>query len=243
MKLTAVSSALMLALVSVSADISIQNNPPYTIIKSPVDIIKATDLPEINPSLSYIGSIDKSEASTAVFDPSSTSIITTTTTITKVTCKHGPLECAGNTQQLCFKEYFPDYKVWFPFVTTMNSWQPARIGEPRYAREVAEKVLELEQRRMGRLQYDQAKKMREQEVLLGKVDECSKGKQGFELLVKSVQYTLDQGIGTSCTVFIDHKKRCVVDGGVWRECPGGYSINDFVRSIKEAAGKVFRISW
>ncbi|KAK3840912.1 MAG: hypothetical protein J3R72DRAFT_446632 [Linnemannia gamsii] len=267
MKLTVASSFLALALMSSSADIGVQANTPFIIEKSPVDItlfvmsqcpdamkcentfsqvFQAEGLPEINPALSYIGSIDQTESFTnTTFDLlTSTSATTITTEVTKVTCKHGPLECAGNTQQLCFRDVFPDYKVWVPFVTTMNSWQPRRIGEPRYAREVAEKVLELNLKQgkglSGRVQGVRSK---EQEALLDEVDECSGGQRGFNLLVKSVQNTLDHGVGTSCTVFIDNKKRCVVDGGVWRECPGGYSIDDFVRSIKDAAGKVFRISW
>ncbi|KAG0376172.1 hypothetical protein BGX24_008165 [Mortierella sp. AD032] len=224
MKLTVASSFLALVLMSSSADIGVQANTPFIIEKSPVDIIRAEGLPEINPALSYIGSIDQTESLTnTTFDLlTSTSATTVTTDVTKVTY----------------------YKVWVPFVTTMNSWQPRRIGEPRYAREVAEKVLDLNLKQgkglSGRVQGVRSK---EQEALLDEVDECSGGQRGFDLLVKSVQNTLDHGVGTSCTVFIDNKKRCVVDGGVWRECPGGYSIDDFVRSIKDAAGKVFRISW
>jgi hypothetical protein len=164
-------------------------------------------LPEINPSLSYIGSIDETEVSTTELDLVTTSTTTTTTVVTKVSCKHGPLECAGNIQQLCFKEFFPDYKVWVPFVTTMNSWQPRRIGEPLYAREVAKRVLRLRQRQLRRLQphylqngdkegdKEDEKKEKEQETLLEKVDECSNGQQGFDLLVESVQNTLDHGVG------------------------------------------------
>ncbi|KAG9068354.1 hypothetical protein KI688_010622 [Linnemannia hyalina] len=268
MKLTVTSSLLALALISSSADIGVHANTPFIIEKSPVDItlfvmsrcpdaikcestfsqvFQAEGLPEINPTLSYIGSIDETETSKTELDLSTTSTTTTTTVVTKVNCKHGPLECAGNTHQLCFREFFPDYKVWVPFVTTMNSWQPRRIGESAYAREVAERVLGLRQRRVRRFlsleEEDAEEKKKELEVLLEKVDECSEGQRGFELLVKSVQNTLDHGVGTSCTVFIDNKKRCVVDGGVWRECPGGSTVADFVRSIKEAAGKVFRISW
>ncbi|KAG0214207.1 hypothetical protein BGX33_002341 [Mortierella sp. NVP41] len=258
MKLTVASSLLALALISSSA---VQANSPFIIEKSPVDItlfvmsrcpdamkcestfsqvFETEGLPEINPALSYIGSIERTENTTTVVDSttSSTALTTTTTSVVKVNCKHGPLECAGNTQQLCFREYFPDHKIWVPFVTTMNSWQPRRIGEPLYAREIAEKVFGLRQStRRPRILTQ------EEESLLDKVEECSKGLHGFELLVQSVQNTLDHGVSTSCTVFIDNKKRCVVDGGVWRECPGGYAVGDFVHSIKEAAGKVFRISW
>lgn len=44
---------------------------------------------------------------------------------------------------------------------------------------------------------------------------------------------------TSCTVFVEDTKRCVIDGGVWRECPGGFQVADFVRTINEVAGRVF----
>jgi len=145
--------------------------------------------------LSYIGSISQSETTNTVIDTGSTSATTTTTTVTEVTCKHGPLECAGNTQQLCFKEFFPDHEVWVPFVTTMNSWQPRRIGEPRYAREVAEKVLALRRRQLRGLQPHHQHQLDEKEAeLLDKVDECARGQQGFDLLVESVQNTLDHGI-------------------------------------------------
>ena len=79
----------------------------------------------------------------------------------------------------------------------MNSWQPRRIGEPVYAREVAERVLGLRQRRVQRfLSLEEGDgEEKEKEALLEKIDECSKGQRGFELLVKSVQNTLDHGVG------------------------------------------------
>ncbi|KAF8929760.1 hypothetical protein EDD21DRAFT_374369 [Dissophora ornata] len=227
-------------------------NTPLTVNKTPVDVtlfvmsrcpdamkceyvfsqvFQTENLPPVKPLLSYIGSIHR----TTIATPSSPhadaatgalTFTTSTTTTTSVTCKHGPLECAGNIQQLCFKKYFPDHKVWVPFVVTMNSLQPTRIGDPKYAREVAEKVL-------GSITKEEGKS----EVPLDQVDECAKGEEGFELLVESVQYTIDHGIGTSCTMFIDNKKRCVVDGGFWRDCPEGSMVSDFVRSIQEAASR------
>jgi len=81
----------------------------------------------------------------------------------------------------------------------MNSWQPRRIGEPVYAREVAERVLGLRQRRVRRIlsreERDREEREKEQEALLERVDECSCGQHGFELLVKSVQNTIDNGVG------------------------------------------------
>ncbi|KAG0304303.1 hypothetical protein BGZ98_005684 [Dissophora globulifera] len=215
---------------------SVEGNTPLSVVnKTPVDVtlfvmsrcpdavkceavfskvFETENLPPVNPLLSYIGTIDR----TTTID----TVTLTATTTTSVTCKHGPLECAGNTQQLCFKKYFPDPKVWVPFVVTMNSWVPNRIGEPEYAREVAEEIV-------GEGDSD----------VLDQVNACGKGREGFALLVASIQHTIDHGVGTSCTVYIDNKKRCVVDGGVWRECPEGSSVEDFVRTITEAASRFF----
>ncbi|KAF9575694.1 hypothetical protein EC968_001884 [Mortierella alpina] len=147
-----------------------------------------------------------------------------------VVCKHGALECEGNKQQLCFRKYFPDHEMWFSFVLEMNS-QPDRIGDKAYARQVGEQIV-------GR------------SAQLDKVEECAGGQEGLDLLIASVKNTESQDAQASCTVFIDNKKRCVVDGGVWRECPGGSTVPDFVKSIQDAASTLeqaksrrFRLNW
>ncbi|ORZ28273.1 hypothetical protein BCR41DRAFT_344953 [Lobosporangium transversale] len=196
-------------------------------------VFQTKDLPPVNPSLSYIGTIERTTTtgSTSVISSSigAVSFTKTTTTKTTVTCKHGPMECAGNTQQLCFKKYFPDHTIWVPFVVTMNTQNFQRIGEPQYAREIGEKVVKSHYSSSNT--YDNEGK----KDLLDKVDQCSSGQEGFDLLVESVEHTNHHGVSTSCTVFIDDRKRCVRDGGVWRECPEGSSVADFVRSIREAA--------
>ncbi|KAF9423758.1 hypothetical protein BGZ94_008183 [Podila epigama] len=163
-------------------------------------VYESPDLAPVKPVLSYIGTTDG----------------------TTVTCKHGALECAGNTQQLCFQKYHPDHRVWVPFVIGMNSWQPRRIGELNYVREVA--------KRIGGEAADSG--------LLDAIEKCAQGPEGRQLLIQSIQNTKDHNVGTSCTVFIDNKKRCVIDGGIWRECPGGFRVRDFVRSINSVAGKI-----
>ncbi|KAG0028002.1 hypothetical protein BGZ81_005107 [Podila clonocystis] len=173
-------------------------------------VFAAPSLVPVNPTLSFIGSIERT------VNTSTTSVTTT------VTCKHGPEECAGNIQQLCFQKQHPDHRVWVPFVVGMNSWRPRRIGELQYVRDVANRI--------GGVASDEYK--------LTLVEQCAQGPEGHELLVQSVQNTLDHQVGTSCTVFIDNKKRCVVDGGVWRECPGGFQVADFVQTINEAAARV-----
>ncbi|KAF9313175.1 hypothetical protein BG003_005527 [Podila horticola] len=174
-------------------------------------VFDTPNLAPVHPTLSFIGAIERT------VNVSATSVTTT------VTCKHGPEECAGNTQQLCFKKQHPDHRVWVPFVVGMNSWQPRRIGELQYLREVASRI--------GGAAADEDK--------LTLVEQCAQGAEGLELLVQSVQNTLDHHVGTSCTVFVEDKKRCVIDGGVWRECPGGFQVADFVRTINEVAGRVF----
>ncbi|KAF8974937.1 hypothetical protein BGZ46_009586, partial [Entomortierella lignicola] len=203
-----------------------QESSPYLSVRP--RLLQTKDLPAINPSLSFIGAIERvvtKSTSRLDIEESTKSLISTSASITttKVTCKHGPLECAGNTQQLCFKKYFPDHQIWVPYVVALNSLDPRRIGEPEYASEVAEKIVGDDNDNVP---------------LLRNVKECSESQEGFDLLVESVQNTIDHGVSTSCTVFIEGKKRCVVDGGVWRECPEGSSVADFVRSIKEAASRL-----
>ncbi|KAF9168549.1 hypothetical protein DFQ26_005580 [Actinomortierella ambigua] len=134
---------------------------------------------------------------------------------TTVICKHGEPECAGNKQELCFKKHHPDRHKWFTFVNALNTINPPRIGDINYAREVA--------RTIGAANH------------FDKVAECAQSDEGHQLHVASVRHTLKAKVSTSCTVFIDHQKRCVVDGGAWRECPEGSRVEDFVKSIREAA--------
>ncbi|KAF9974146.1 hypothetical protein BGZ73_002484 [Actinomortierella ambigua] len=134
---------------------------------------------------------------------------------TTVTCKHGAPECAGNVQQLCFTKYNPDHQVWFRFVNTLNTVNPWRIGDIEYAREVAKKI--------------------GAEANFDAVAQCAQSDEGYQLHVESIKRTMSAKVSTSCTVFIEGQKRCVVDGGVWRECPGGSRVEDFVESIRQEA--------
>lgn len=61
----------------------------------------------------------------------------------------------------------------------MNSWQPRRIGELQYLREVASRI--------GGAAADEDK--------LTLVEQCAQGAEGLELLVQSVQNTLDHHVG------------------------------------------------
>lgn len=65
-----------------------------------------------------------------------------------------------------------------PFVVGMNSWQPRRIGELQYVRDVASRI--------GGVAADKDK--------LALVEQCAQGAEGQELLVQSVENTVDHQV-------------------------------------------------
>jgi len=215
--------------------------------------VKSKSLPEINPSLSFIGALDQQTStywSTTPSTQNSTLSLTTTTTVTStVTCKHGPLECAGNIQQLCFRNLFlNDWRIWYAFVIGSNAWEPTRIGEEAYALEVADRILKNVEPLLNNAQYqDQDQTITDiwgtkaedwtslpyyETLLAGNIlsdsfigertvtpqssttdpdldlgpgdlgsptlqefQTCFQGPEGFDLLVQSVQNTIDHGVG------------------------------------------------
>lgn len=174
---------------------------------------------------------------------------------TTVTCKHGPLECAGNTQQLCFRNLFlKDWKVWYAFVIGSNTWEPKRIGEENYALQTADRILNNLDVLLGEggdnlslddswgtkaedwegLPFDDTlsstrilaraaaaaadKRTNSKNItpetsftdpenpeletggggpskILQDFQKCFQGPEGFQLLVESVQHTIDNGVG------------------------------------------------
>ena len=49
-----------------------------------------------------------------------------------VTCKHGPVECAGNVQELCAQKYAP-FGRWWEFVQCQNFQGRYEVGKPETA--------------------------------------------------------------------------------------------------------------
>ncbi|KAH8552953.1 hypothetical protein BGW37DRAFT_487838 [Umbelopsis sp. PMI_123] len=132
----------------------------------------------------------------------------------KFTCKHGPSECYGNMQELCYRHVHGE-ETWFSFIQCLNEDLPY-IGTDKLGASCAKK--------QGK-SYDIVK-------------DCLEDGTAIKLHAKSVERTGSMGVSTSCTVYIDQKRRCIHDGGEWRDCPGGSSVNDFVKSIEDA----FRLS-
>ena len=55
----------------------------------------------------------------------------------------------------------------------------------------------------------------------------------MDLLEESVQRTKDAGVVFSCTVRLDDKIRCIMDGGEWKDCEGGNRPEDLIRDVEK----------
>jgi len=132
-----------------------------------------------------------------------------------VTCMHGPDECAGNVQELCAVKYTP-VEQWWAFVQCQNYQGRDKIGLPDTALSCARSAgIDWEHSGAGKC---------------AGLDGSGKGKEGVELLQKSIMSAHQLEISKSCTVIISGQKVCVHDG-TWQECEDGHTVNDFVRQI------------
>ena len=80
---------------------------------------------------------------------------------------------------------------------------------------------------------------REHAVDFGKLNDCmSTDGHGEELLRSSVLRSKEEGVVLSCTVRVDRETWCVRDGGHWKECNSGSSVETLVSEVKRrASGK------
>jgi len=120
-------------------------------------------------------------------------------------CMHGSSECVGNIQQLCVKDQYPRNYTWFNFMLCQGETQ-ANI--PNNGQSCATR---------NNLNWSS-------------INQCTNADQGQKLFQTSIAYTQSFGVGTSCTIYLQKEPRCVHDG-IWKNCPGGYEVTDFVRDI------------
>jgi hypothetical protein len=132
-----------------------------------------------------------------------------------VTCKHGPVECAGNVQQLCAAKY-EELNRWWSFVHCQNYYARDEIGTPAVALKCA---------KIANIDWENG----ETGQCAGK-DGSGKGAEGILLLQKSVRTTKVLGITRSCTILINGRRVCVHDE-IWKECEAGHTPSDFIRQI------------
>lgn len=126
---------------------------------------------------------------------------------------HGQTECLGDIVELCAAAEYPDPKTYLGF--TM--------------------CLEHEYREIPRQAFLEECAL-EHGMSFEKLNDCMSrddGAYGMGLLRDSVTRSAKLGVSTSCTVRLDGKTRCVMDGGKWRDCEDGSEPADLIKSIKK----------
>ncbi|KAJ2156111.1 hypothetical protein GGF46_005405 [Coemansia sp. RSA 552] len=137
-----------------------------------------------------------------------------------VQCKHGNKECRGNIDELCaLRRGGGDLPSFWTFLTCLNNHAEDIGRDPDLSLQCASKA-----------GLDTAAFL-----------SCVTQQEGRDLLKASVETALFSGVTTSATLHIDGKPRCVYDSG-WKDCPGGHTASDFIRSICTARGSAPRPS-
>ena len=129
-----------------------------------------------------------------------------------IECKHGPTECLGNMMGLCAEKLYPtDVKRWLGFSTCLIMSYD-RIPDKDLAKGCAlEHGIDFE-----------------------RLNACmSEEGTGLDLLESSVQRSEAAGVTKSCTVRVAGNIWCIRDGGVWKDCPGGSSVDDLVKGVEK----------
>ncbi|KAJ8522982.1 hypothetical protein ONZ45_g458 [Pleurotus djamor] len=131
-----------------------------------------------------------------------------------ISCLHGPLECAGNIQQLCVAKHTTP-QSWWDFVQCQNfngrfEWSDVAgcAGEDTSGRTTEGIQLLKESVLLGQelgIRYDFTMRLK------------------FRLVYPSSK---------SCTVLINKKPVCIHDE-TWKECEAGHEAQDFVRQIED----------
>lgn len=126
---------------------------------------------------------------------------------------HGQEECLGNLIELCAAKLYPDPKIYLGF-TMCLSRQYADIPKRTLVEDCA----------------------LEHGIDMKEVNGCTADEDGsiaFDLLKDSFKRSEEANVTTSCTVRLDNEVRCVRDGGKWKDCEGGSSVQDLVRDVRD----------
>ncbi|KAI9837372.1 MAG: hypothetical protein M1838_004846 [Thelocarpon superellum] len=128
-----------------------------------------------------------------------------------VACKHGPSECLGNIIELCAASLYHDPKIYLGFTMCLTRDYP-RIAERDLVEDCA----------------------LEHGIDFSKLNACASSPDGFGvgLLRDSVTRSSSAGVTLSCTVRLDEKTRCIRDGAAWKDCEGGFEVDDLVRDVE-----------
>jgi hypothetical protein len=128
-----------------------------------------------------------------------------------VSCMHGPEECLGDILELCAARLYPAPKVHLGFTMCLT----------RSYEKIPERAL-LEDCAL------------EHGVDFEALNTCAVDRDGVlavDALRASFARSAAAGVSTSCTVRLDGRVRCVRDGGEWRDCEAGSTVEDLVADI------------
>ncbi|KAI9739025.1 MAG: hypothetical protein M1835_003202 [Candelina submexicana] len=129
-----------------------------------------------------------------------------------VECKHGPSECLGNMIELCAAQVYPSPQMYLGFTMCLT----------RDYEDIPQRSLVEDCSLEHGMDFD-------------KLNQCvsSDDGNGVALLRTSVERSANASVQISCTIRLDEKKRCVRDGGEWKDCEGGSRVDDLVRDVNK----------
>ena len=154
-----------------------------------------------------------------------------------VTCKHGPLECAGNAILLCLFEHLPLPD--FLGILACQNFQtpfPGDIGKVSLARQCAE-ASKVDWWGSGVGQCVQGKKAKEDDGKKAEEEEEKIGKEGGRLLRDNAAETQRRGIERACRIEIGStlvqggQRVCVVDNHTWAGCDVSDTAQDVISRL------------
>ncbi|KAK0712218.1 hypothetical protein B0T21DRAFT_387211 [Apiosordaria backusii] len=119
----------------------------------------------------------------------------------------------GNIIELCAQSLYPDPKTYLGFVMCLT----------RDYRHIPQRGLIEDCALEHAIDFDK----------LNKCATKDDGAYGMGMLRRSVRRTSAAGVTKSCTVRLNEEIYCVRDGGQWKECPHGSSVNDLVIAIEK----------
>lgn len=123
---------------------------------------------------------------------------------------HGLGECLGNMISLCANDLYPSNTIVSLGFTNCLTISYPRIPERSLVQSCA----------------------LEHGIDFGALNTCvSQGGKGMSLLRSSIERSKEAGIQRSCTIRVKEKIWCVRDGGKWKGCSHGSSVDDLVSEV------------
>ncbi|KAG2438226.1 hypothetical protein HYH02_010927 [Chlamydomonas schloesseri] len=145
-----------------------------------------------------------------------------------ITCKHGEIECAGNTQQLCAAKYSGQGPAEADVVEPWTrGWRFIMCQNKQYTDIGKEALAESCFQEVGFTATGAS---------LARA--CWSGPEVRSMLRNSARQAEKLRASVSATIFVDGQYRCTRNGGQWADCPGGGEADDFVLTVCEAYRRV-----